>query len=83
MRSPCSSAHRLHAHAAHTDRRPTGSMDILESTAIFALSRIARNRPDFNDAVVDFRNFLRDIGHELRMRARKEIWDPAFSRRTS
>ncbi len=38
-----------------------------------ARARIARDRADLDDAVVDFRHFLREqLGHELRMGARQE-----------
>jgi hypothetical protein len=54
---------------------PTGSMEeSLEITAILArLNRIAGDRADLDDAVVDFRHFHGEqLDHELRMGARQE-----------
>ncbi len=71
---------RLHARAAHAD---AGADRIDRGVArdhrdLGARSGIAGDRPDLDDAVVDFRHFLREqLGHELRMRARQEDLRPA------
>ena len=67
--------HRLDARAAHTDagadridrriRRGHGDLG--------AAARVAGDRADGDDAVVDLRHFLHEqLGHELRMRAAQE-----------
>ena len=67
--------HRLHARAAHAD---AGADRIDRGIArnhrdLGARARIAGDRLDLDDAVIDFRHFLREqLRHELRMRARKE-----------
>ena len=67
--------HRLHARAAHAD---AGADRIDRGIArdhgdLGARAGIARDRLDLDDAVVDFRHFLREqLRHELRMRARQE-----------
>ena len=67
--------HRLHARAAHAD---AGADRIDRGIArdhgdLGARSGIAGDRLDLDDAVIDFRHFLREqLGRELRMRARQE-----------
>ena len=67
--------HRLHARAAHAD---AGADRIDRGIArdhgdLGARARVAGDRLDLDDAVVDFRHFLREqLGHELRMGARQE-----------
>jgi hypothetical protein len=71
---------RLHAHAAHADagadRIDRGILG--DHGDLGARARIARDRADFDDAVIDFRHFLREQPHhELRMAAREENLRPA------
>ncbi len=76
MRSPCSSCTTACTRTPRMPTQaPTGSM--LESLLITAIlarrARIARHGADLDDAVIDFRHFLREQAHhELRMRARQE-----------
>ncbi len=67
--------HRLHARAAHAD----AGADRIDAAVVGddgdlgARARIARDRADLDDAVIDFRHFLGEqLGHELRMGARQE-----------
>ena len=67
--------HRLHARAAHAD---AGADRIDRGIArdhrdLGARAGIAGDRLHLDDAVIDFRHFLREqLGHELRMRAGEE-----------
>ena len=74
--SPCSSCTTACTRAPRMPTQaPTGSIEeSCEITAILARrARIARHRADLDDAVIDFRHFLREqLRHELRMRARQE-----------
>ena len=73
--------HGLHARAAHAD---AGADRIDRGIArnhgdLGARAGIAGHRLDLDDAVVDFRHFLREqLGHELRMGARQENLRPAL-----
>src|SRR6185312_5234391 len=67
--------HGLHARAAHADAGADGvDAGIARDHGDFgARARIAGHRLHLDDAVIDFRNFLREqLGGELRMRAREE-----------
>ncbi len=71
----------LHAGAAHTDARADGiDRGILRDHGdLGARARIAGDRLDLDDAVVDFRHFLREqLGHELGPGARQEDLRPAL-----
>ena len=76
MRSPCSSCTTACTRTPRMPTQaPTGSMLLsLEITRdLGAAARIARHGADFDDAVIDFRHFLREQAHhELRMAARQE-----------
>ncbi len=71
----------LHARAAHAD---AGADRIdrgipRDHRDLGARARIAGDRLDLDDAVIDFRHFLREqLGHELRMGARQENLRPAL-----
>jgi hypothetical protein len=73
--------HRLHARTAHAD---AGADRIDRGIPrhhrdLGPRSGIARDRLHLNDAVVDFRHFLREqLGHELRVGARQENLRPAL-----
>ena len=72
--------HRLHARAAHADagadRIDRGIVG--DDGDLGARAGVARDRLHFDDAVVDFRHFLREqLGGELRVRARQEDLRPA------
>ncbi len=71
---------RLHAHAAHADAGADRiDRGILGNHGdLGAAARIARHGADLDDAVIDFRHFLREEAHhELRMAARQEDLRPA------
>ena len=75
MKVAGSADHRLHPRAAHadagTDRIDAGI--VRQHCDLGARAGIARDRLDLDDAVVDFRHFLREqLGHELRMGAGEE-----------
>ena len=74
--SPCSSATTACTREPRMPTQaPTGSMpESRLTTAILARdARVARDRLDLDDAVINFRHFLREqLGHELRMGARQE-----------
>ena len=73
--------HRLHAHAAHADAgadRIDAENPCEITRDLGAAARIARHGADLDDAVIDFRHFLREQPHhELRMAARQENLRPA------
>ena len=80
--SPCSSpTTACTRRAAHAD---AGADRIDRAVArdhgdLGAGARVAGDRLDLDDAVVDLRHFLREqLGHELRMRARQEDLRPAL-----
>src|SRR3546814_1725768 len=78
--------HRLHAAAAHADAgadRVDGAV-VRDDGNLGAAARIARDRLQLDDAVVDLRHFLGEqLGHELRVRARQEDLDRKSTRLNS
>src|SRR5262249_31990709 len=72
--------HGLHARAAHTDAsadRIDGGV-ARDHADLGARAGIAGDRLDLDDAVIDFRHFLREqLGHELRMGAGQKDLRPA------
>ncbi len=71
---------RLDARAAHADAGADriDAAVVRDDGDLGARARIARDRADLDDAVVDFRDFLGEqLRHELRMSARQEDLGPA------